>query len=418
MAYQTVTKTSYGSRLKNSLGGVFAGFVMVILGTVLLVWNEKRTVYTTRMLKEAQSVCVELGDIDAVNAEFNGKMIHASGLATTEDVLTDSFFGVSDTAIVKLIRKSEYYQWVEHTKTETKDKIGGGQETITTYTYDRQWVSEPVNSANFADPDYQSRNTILLEVKDETIVSQNVTFGAYRFPEKLTNQMNKRVPLTVNLDEEYAAYLEKSFQDDYETQPGETFIHVTNNVLYIGVNPNKPTVGDVRITFEKVLPGEVSILAQVNGDTFEEFTAKNGYSMITLEDGDVSMDNMFANEHASNKAMAWLLRLAGFLLIFLGFKNIFNIITTLLKVLPFLANIADLGVNLVAFVLALVWTLIVIAIAWVVYRPVLGIILLAASVALIWYLAKKSKAKKAAAAEAAAAEAAAAPAPEEAPKAE
>ena len=56
MAYQKVTTTSYGSRLKNSLGGVGLGFVMIIAGIALLFWNEGRTVKTTRMLKEAQGV--------------------------------------------------------------------------------------------------------------------------------------------------------------------------------------------------------------------------------------------------------------------------------------------------------------------------------------------------------------------------
>ena len=69
---------------------------------------------------------------------------------------------------------------------------------------------------------------------------------------------------------------------------------------------------------------------------------------------------------------------------------------TLLKVLPFLSNIANMGVNLVCGVLAFVIGLVVIAIAWIVYRPVLGIILLAAAGALIFFLAKKNKEKAAA----------------------
>lgn len=406
MAYQTVTKTSYGSRLKNSIGGIGAGFIMLIIGTVLLFWNEKRTVYTTRMLKEAESVCVELDDISTVNADFNGKMIHATGLATTEDVLTDDVFGVSANAI-KLKRAVEYYQWVEHSKSETKDKIGGGQETVTTYTYDREWVPAPVNSANFADPDYQGVNETLVEIPEQMLVAGNVTFGAYRFPEALTNQMNKSVPVAVELDPEFTANYDAALKKGKEVKEGESYVHVDNSTIYLGSNPGAPAIGDVRVTFSKVLPGEVSILAKVNGDTFEKFTAKNGYSMITLDDGVVSADNMFTSEKQSNKAMGWLLRFLGFLLIYLGFRNIFDIIVSLLKVLPFLGNIASVGVGIVAFVLALVWSLIVIAIGWIVYRPVLGIILLAIAAALIVFLITKSK--KAAPA---------APAAPEAPKAE
>ena len=133
------------------------------------------------------------------------------------------------------------------------------------------------------------------------------------------------------------------------------------------------------------------------GDTFEKYTAKNGKTLLALTDGSVSADSMFESEHKSNKMMAWVLRLLGILLIYLGFKNIFDILVTLLKVLPFLSNIANMGVNLVCGVLAFVIGLVVIAIAWIVYRPVLGIILLAAAGALIFFLAKKNKEKAAAA---------------------
>lgn len=395
MAYQKVTTTSYGGRLKNALSGVGMGFIMLIAGTVLLFWNEGRTVKTTKMLKEAQGVCVELGDIAQIDAEKNGKMIHASGLATTEDVLTDGQFGISLNAI-KLIRSAEYYQWVQHEHSETKDKVGGGQETITTYTYSKEWVSTPVSSSSFEDPQYRGiNNEILLKVENQTKQAQNVTFGAYSFPEGLISQMNNSQPLNIEIPEEVLNQYEADFHRVYDVAATDTFMHPSGNVLYIGVNPNNPSIGDVRVTYKKVLPGDVSILAVVNGNTFEKFTAKNGYSMMTLEDGIVGMDNMFANEHSSNKTMAWILRLIGILLCVFGFKNIFNIITQLLKVLPFLGNIANLGVGLVSWVLGLAWSLIVIAVAWLFYRPLLGILLLLIAGCLIWFLGKKSKEKKA-----------------------
>ena len=405
MAYQKVTTTSYGGRLKNALSGVGMGFLMLIAGTVLLFWNEGRTVKTTKMLKEAQGVCVELPGIEAVDAEYNGKMIHASGFAATEDILTDGQFDISVNAI-KLSRYAEYYQWVEHEQSETKDKVGGGQETITTYTYSKEWVSSPQNSSSFEDPAYRGiDNDVLLNVENKTYQAEHVSFGAYVFPEALISQMNDSKPFNIELKPEVIQQYETEFHNHYNVSATQSFMHPSGNVLYIGVNPNSPTVGDVRVTFKEVLPGDVSILAKVNGNTFEKYTAKNGYSLITLENGTVSMDEMFANEHASNKAIAWILRVIGILLIVGGFKNIFNIITAILKVLPFLGNIANLGVGLVSWVLGLAWSLIVIAIAWLWYRPLLGIVLLVIAGALIWFLGKKSKEKKAAAA-------AAAPAPE------
>lgn len=413
MAYQKVTTTSYGGRLKNALSGVAAGFIMLIAGTVLLFWNEGRTVKTTRMLKEAQGVCIELGDPAEINSAADGKMIHACGYAGTEDILTDGQFGISLNAI-KLIRSSEYYQWVEHQSTETRDKVGGGQETITTYTYSKEWVGRPVDSSGFEDPEYKGiKNDILLKVDDKTLQAANVSFGAYRLPEGLVSQMNKREPLAVELAPEVVKQYEADFHKEFGGAADVSYVHPSGNVLYLGTNPSHPSVGDVRVTYNKVLPGDVSILAVVCGSSFGEFTAKNGYSFMTLEDGTVSMDTMFANEHSSNKTIAWILRVIGLLLVVFGFRNIFNIIVALLKVLPFLGNIAGLGVGLVSWVLGFAWSLVVVAIGWIVYRPVLGVCLLVAAGALIWFLGKKSKEKAAVeAASAPAAPAEPAPAPE------
>ena len=38
-----------------------------------------------------------------------------------------------------LNRKVEMYQWVEDSKSETQKTLGGGEETVTTYTYKKEW---------------------------------------------------------------------------------------------------------------------------------------------------------------------------------------------------------------------------------------------------------------------------------------
>lgn len=390
MAYVEKTTTSYGKRLKDSVGGIGFGFLLLIAGIVLLFWNEGRTVKTTKMLKEAQKVCIDVPDITSVDPELNGKTIHATGLAKTDEVLEESQFGVSANAI-KLIRKVEYYQVVEHSKTETKDKIGGGQETTTTYTYEAEWCDEPVNSSSFHDPSERDDNWVLLKVDDQTIEAQNVAFGGYRLSPELISQKNDQVAHNVEIDEEYVAYLDSEISDLVE-EDGQ-FVHINGNVVYLGANPNHPYIGDVRVSFYRVDNGDVSIIAKVVGDTFEKFTAKNGYSLQRLSTGIHGMDEMFETEHSSNKTTAWLLRILGFLMIWFGLRNIFKILETLFKVLPFLANIVGLGLNIATFVLALVITLIVIALGWLWYRPLLGILLLVAAGALIWYFAKKGKEK-------------------------
>ena len=148
------------------------------------------------------------------------------------------------------------------------------------------------------------------------------------------------------------------------------------------------------ITFTKVLPGEATVIAQVNGDRLQSYVAENGKTFSALISGAASLEEMYRSEHRSNKFLTWLLRLAGLLLVTGGLKGIFGILTTLLKVLPLLSDIVGLGVGLVCNVLGLVWSLLIVALSWLFYRPVIAAVLVAAIIVLIVFLVKKGKDKK------------------------
>ena len=391
MAYQEVTKTSYGSRLGNSLRGIVTGLVLFVAATCLLWWNEGRAVKTAKMLKSAESECVDVADVSTVDAALNGKLIHAVAVAKTDEVLSDPAFGVSANAI-RIVRDVEYYQWVETSTSVTKDKVGGGQETTTTYDYHKEWVGSPVNSADFKDPDYQGSNYVRTTIEDNTVSAEKVTFGGYVLPKGMAASIPANTPVEV-------------------PQQGDTTeVVVSGNVVYYG-NPQDPQVGDVRVTFTKADGGEASILAKVNGDTFEPYS-KNGKNLQVLRMGNISMESMFETEKAANKAILWLLRILGIILVIAALRMMFSILVTILKVLPPLAKVGELGVNLVTAVVGFIWSLLVILIAWVVYRPVLAIVLALVIAALVYFLIKKSKD----APEVAPAAAPAAPAAPEAPK--
>ncbi len=397
MAYTVTTKNSYGSRLSNSLRGVGFGFVLLILGTVLIFWNEKRTAHRADMLKQAQKECVELGDIAILHPEMEGRLVHATGMASTTEVLNDPQFGVEANA-VKLIRRVQYYQWVENSTTTRKDKIGGSEEVTTTYDYDLQWVDDPVDSREFHDPSYRDANSILVNIDDKRSTASNVDFGAYKLSSKLVSQISGEVPLNLDLSEGTLASLKAMLPPLLAT---DSLSHVTvlgNTVYFKGdAKTNSDDVGDVKVTFTQVPAGNVSIMASVSGNTFTDFVAKKG-SLQTLYEGTHSMEDMIQSEKQGNKAIGWLLRLLGFLLLYLGFRNIFDILKTLLKVLPFLASIMGLGVSIVSFVLALVWGLLVAGVGIIIYNPLVGGLVLGAAV-VIFILASLSKKGKAAKAE-------------------
>ena len=471
MAYQEVTRRGYGTRVGNSFKAIGSGILMFVLGTALLWWNEGRAVKTEKMLDEAGSAYVEMENPNKKDASLEGELICGTAMATTEDSLIDADFGIGAKAI-SIRRSVEYYQWVEHTKTEKKDKLGGAEETVTTYTYSKQWVSSPIQSSQFHDPAYQNKNTVLTTYEDAQQYAENVSFGAYKLNESLIHSISSREAMELAIADDMLKQFDKSTQAAYERfygvqksvqqqpttqQPVQTpaipdsvrallsdsakavldslqavndsinksmeaannkqdlaYVHQASNVLYFGRVPGAPEVGDVRVTFEKVVPAKVTVMAVVDGDSFKPFKAKNGKRFQTLVMGKKSGDEIIEAEKEANNMLLWALRIVGILMVIGGLKGIFGFIETILKVVPFIAGIFGWGIGVVCTVLGVVWSLIVIAIAWLFYRPLLGISLLVLAGFLVWVFAFKGKDKlKELAAKAKQPKTAAAPAPVE-----
>ena len=451
MAYTETTTTGYGTRVGNSFKAIGSGILMFILGTALLWWNEGRAVKTEKMLDEAGSKYVEMENPNKKDASLEGELICGTAMATTEDSLMDADFGVGAKAI-SLRRSVEYYQWVEHAQTKKEDKLGGKEVTTTTYTYSKQWVSSPIQSSSFHDPAYQNKNTVLTTVEDAEQYAENVSFGAYKLNESLIHSISSREGMDLAIAENLLAQFDKTTQAAYERfygiqksvqqpaqpaqQPVQTpaipdsirallpdsvkaqldslqavndsivksmanaenkkdlqYIHQAGNVLYFGRVPGAPEVGDVRVTFEKVVPAKVTVMAVVDGDTFKPFKAKNGKRFQTLVMGQKSGDEIIEAEKEANNMILWFLRILGVMIVIGGLKGIFGFLETILKVVPFIAGIFGWGVGLVCTVLGVVWSLIVIALAWLFYRPLLGISLLVLAGLLIWVFAFKGKDK-------------------------
>ncbi len=451
MAYQEVTTTGYGTRVGNSFKAIGSGFLMFVIGTALLWWNEGRAVKTEKMLDEAGNAYVEMENPNKKDASLDGELICGSAMATTEDSLSDAQFGIGAKAIA-LRRSVEYYQWVEHEQTKREDKLGGKEVTTTTYTYSKQWVSSPVQSSQFHDPAYQNKNTVFTTIDDAEQYAENVSFGAYKLPESLIHRISSREAMDLTIAEDLLKQFDKSTQAAYERfygvqksiqqasqpvqQPAQqsaipdsirallpdsvkakldslqavsdsinkqmanaenkkdlAYIHQAGNVLYFGRVPGAPEVGDVRVTFEKVVPAKVTVMAVVDGDTFKPYKAKNGKRFQTLVMGKKSGDEIIDAEKEANNMILWALRIIGIMIVIGGLKGIFGFLETILKVVPFVANIFGWGVGIVCTVIGIVWSLIVIALAWLFYRPLLGIGLLVLAGFLVWVFAFKGKDK-------------------------
>lgn len=380
MAYTVTENKGWFQRISESFAGVLTGIILICAATYLLWWNEERTFKTAGAIGEAELVTRDVEDISRIDPDLNGKVIHAMGLADTKDKVRDSIFGV-ETSAINLKRKAEYYQYEEESHTETRKKLGGGEETITTYTYNANWVDSPVDSNNFHDPSFRGRNIILAKIDDETFRAKNVTFGAYKLPDFLADEIGGALPVVLkDIDEKSIV----SLMNAPKGYKASEMIHVQGSAVYLGENPGNPTIGDLRITFTETPPANVSIIAKVIGNTFEPFTASNGYTFSRLEDGNHSSAAMFEDARKENNIIAWVLRAVGAVLVMLGLGLVFKPLSVIADVIPILGTIVGAGAGVVAFLVGLAWSLVVIAAAWIRFRPLIAGGLIAAALLLLY----------------------------------
>ena len=245
-----------------SIKGIFIGIILFIIGIPVLWLNEGRAVKTYRALKEgAENVMpIEAAKVDAAN---EGKLVHVSGKAETEDVLKDSQFGIEFKGI-KLARKVEMYQWEEHSSTETKKKVGGSEEKVTTYTYGKDWSETAIDSSQFKEDGHVNPGAMPFSNKDYK--AQNVKLGAFKLNESQIGRISGDEPLVLAADIPMPA--------------GMANVSRMENGFYISKSGNSsqaaPEIGDVRVTFSAAGAQDISLCAVQAGDSFRPYTAKNG----------------------------------------------------------------------------------------------------------------------------------------------
>ena len=150
--------------------------------------------------------------------------------------------------------------------------------------------------------------------------------------------------------------------------------------LYIGEDPQAPQIGDLKIAFEMVPETTVSIVSKQIGNTFEPYMTSAGGEVQLLSVGTHSSESMFQSAQEANKVLTWILRGAGFLAMMIGLNLLFRPLSVIADVVPFIGSVVGAGTGIVAFLLAAALSILTIAVAWLFYRPILAIALIAVSI--------------------------------------
>jgi len=373
--FSEVTSQSWFSRIGGAIKGIFFGLLLIAGAVMLLWWNEGRAVRRIKALREGSHVVVPVGS-DRVDAGNEGKLVHMTGLAITGETLSDAEFGVTTNAL-KLERVAEMYQWTEQKKSETTKNLGGSTTTTTTYDYTKNWQPHRVDSGQFKHPEGHA-NPLAMPFQERHLVAGKVTVGAFTLSQSLVGKIGGAVALPVTSADALPAPLKARSQ-------------LVDGKIYIGTNVATPQIGDQRISFKVTGATPVSLVSRQVQNTFEPYRTKNGALVELLQVGTVSADEMFAHAKEMNMLLTWGLRLLGWLLMFAGFAMVFNPLVVLADVVPFLGGLVGMGTSLIAFLLATPGALVVVAVAWIVYRPLLGGALIIAAGGLVVLITKKLK---------------------------
>lgn len=388
MSAERTTITGWGERLGGSIRGVLVGLVLFALGFPVLYLNEGRSVKTAKAIDEGEESCISLDSNAEIDPEMNGKLVHLTGKAETDDVLSDDVFGVSVNAIA-LERNVEMYQWIEEIKTTEKKKLGGKVEKVEVPTYRKGWSSTAVDSSSFMEAGHD--NPCSMEFQEDKTFASNVRFGAFHLGERQIERIGAA----------QAYRFPASFTSKVErVQVQGTVMYVPNAETRLNEKNNRivasqPRIGDMRVTYKVVLPHEISIVAKQHGDTFVDYTTTNGRKLSYLVDGISDAEAMFSSARASNSFMTWLLRIVGFIMMYLGLSMVLKPLSVLADVLPILGDIVGVGAGIVAFLVALPCALVTVAVAWVLYRPVLAVVLFALAALCMLALYRRRGARKA-----------------------
>jgi len=377
MTTTETTSTSWFSRLGNSLKNIVLGIIFVVGTVILLFWNEGRAVKTEQGLKEGLASVISVSP-DKKDAKNEGKLLHFTGITVVPDTLTDDEFAITKKAL-KMKRTVEVYQWSEEAKSKTVEKLGGGTETTTTYTYAKKWSDSIIDSTNFKESELHQNPTSKM-IADKEWIADGVKVGVFNISKDILSALDGYQPFSISQE---TGNLQSTTMSAQLQLVGGTIYYQTKDAAV-------PEIGNTRITYEVITPQDISVVYKQDGETLVPYQTKNGSSISMIQTGKSTAEEMFKNAQESNKTVTWILRVVGILFMFIGFQMIFNVLQVIGSVIPFIGRIIGMGTGLVAGILTIILASIVIAIAWIFYRPIIGIGLLTVAIGAYVYLMKNS----------------------------
>lgn len=381
--------------LKESAVGFLCGLGLIILSGFLLWMVEDDYFKSSEFLKRlpdrvteaSDAIKVRLGgsaeaspvpengDAESDLPDLDGLIIHACGDLSASEYAFDDYLCISGKYIA-LERKVQYYQWTE--KRIREDDDDDNKKKIR-YEYSKEWLDGPVRSSSFH-REYGHKNTVLFTLPSKKFKADNIRLGCMPFDESVIDKISVLKDIDISEDDGWHLAAAKNLKI------APSHAHVKDCEMYFGTNPNKPEIGDVRISYRAMDSGIYTVIGGVDKGCITSIKDSPS-SYFRIEAGNVSVEDMVAHSKQESVTDLWLLRLFGLLIALFGFFTMIEPLIKLVEDIPILCNIADAGGFLATAVFAVSWSLFIISTAWLFYRPFIALLILVAAVCIIYFSA-------------------------------
>jgi hypothetical protein len=376
-SYTEVTTRSWGNKLVGGLLGMVLGPVLVIGACIGLFWNEGRAVQTERSLTEGAGLVVEVAP-SPVTLANDGLLVHVIGELKAGTKLSDPDFAIATDA-VRLMRDVSMYQWKEESKSETRKTAGGGEETVTTYTYRREWSGKPIDSSKFKQPGLHENPS--MQITDREVLARDATLGSFRLNEQALRSFNIDTKLDVDPS------IAETVRDTVRKNTSKP-VNIAAGQIYLSDNPGSPRIGDYRIGYRIVPSGTGSVVARQSGAELVGYPTKAGDVILLAHTGSQSAAEMFKAAQDENRVLTWILRAVFSGIMFIGFVFSTSLLVAIADVLPFIGNLVQYTTFAVGLLFTAILAPLTIAIAWLLYRPLISLGVLAGGAALVYGLSR------------------------------
>jgi len=362
--------------------------IMWICAATLLGWNEKRAVCNWKAIGQGDKIAVDVG---CNKTESDGELVFF-GCDIVTDKLDEMSFANSDFRDFKvkttgLSIKSEMLQCVEQRST-SKNSVGGG--TTTTKTYSTEWRGSRVDDQNFdkgsnwqTNCGYNNPHWDSGVPKSGAIYAETAFVGAYTLTKSFVEQ------------------IELSFSPVPENIPGwsvsgSQLIKASNAHNFFGSNPGEK-IGAYRVSFKSLDLSKpmVTVLGENDGGAVVNWVSKDsfmcsGYTLGNVMMGNLDKDTFFERLREASEMKTVILRIVGFILFWIGFSLCFAPLEVAADFIPFVGPYIGDAIGYVTCCIACVpatgCCILIVSIAWVFMRPMVGIPLFLGSVLILGFV--------------------------------